>query len=199
MGQIWNLKVQQRAFADGLAVGVRQRGGVKGKCKVFGLNNWESLELIPEAVGSHRKILRLGGRGRGQVPQSPRRQPRLGWIRALAQPPARCGLLGTMKPFWTPISPFYKEAVRSKGPLETFAAQRLLLQDPLTQIARDQIYTHSLRSQTPLPHPPRRPPCPRGQDTEVPWSGSLEGNGDNDKRYLLSTHSVPRAVSAPSH
>lgn len=50
-------------------MGVRQRGGVKGERKVFGLSNWEHLEFIPEAVGSHRQILRLGrGRGRGQMP-----------------------------------------------------------------------------------------------------------------------------------
>lgn len=35
MGLICNLKVQQKAFADGLVVGVKQRGGVKGKCKVL--------------------------------------------------------------------------------------------------------------------------------------------------------------------
>lgn len=131
-------------------MGVRQRGGVKGKCKVFGLNNWESLESIPEAVGSHRKILRLGGRGRGQMPSSPRRQPGLGWIRALAQPPAHCGLPGTAKPSWTSTSPFYKEAARNKGPLKTFAAQRLLLPDSLTQLPRGQIYTYSLCKVRPL-------------------------------------------------
>lgn len=53
--------MQQKRFADGLDVGVRESGGVKGKCKGFGLSNWESLEFIPEAVGSHRKMLRLGG------------------------------------------------------------------------------------------------------------------------------------------
>lgn len=71
-GQTWNLKVPQQKFADGLDVGVRERGGVKGECKVFGPSDWESLEFIPEAVGSHRKMLRLGGRGGrrgcGQMP-----------------------------------------------------------------------------------------------------------------------------------
>lgn len=51
---------------------MRERGGVKGKCKVFGLSDRESLEFIPEAVGSHRKMLSLGwgggGRGLGQMP-----------------------------------------------------------------------------------------------------------------------------------
>lgn len=60
---------QQKRFADGFDAGVRERGGVKGECKVFGLSNWESLEFIPEAVGSHRKMWRLaGGRGRSQLP-----------------------------------------------------------------------------------------------------------------------------------
>lgn len=61
--------MQRKRFADGLDVGVRERGGVKGECKVFGLSHRESLEFIPEAVGSHRKMLRLGGgRGLGQMP-----------------------------------------------------------------------------------------------------------------------------------
>lgn len=64
-GQIENGRVRQKRFADGLNVGVRERGGVKGECEVFGLSNRESLEFIPEAVGSHRKMLRLEGEGTG--------------------------------------------------------------------------------------------------------------------------------------
>lgn len=62
-GQIWNLKVQQQRFADGLDVGVWERARCQGRMEVFGLSNWESLEFIPETVGSHRKMLRLGGGG----------------------------------------------------------------------------------------------------------------------------------------
>lgn len=96
-------------------VGVRERGGVKGKCKVFGLSDRESLEFIPEAVGSHRKMLSLGG-GRGEgtgsdaiITKEAARtgntglgdRPR-GWILALAQPPTHCGLLGRIKLFSGP-------------------------------------------------------------------------------------------------
>lgn len=87
--------MQQKRFADGLGVGVRESGGVKGECKVFGLSNWESLEFIPEAVGSHRKMLRLGGGdvvrchnhqgGSQDWEHWPERQE-TGWIPALAQP-----------------------------------------------------------------------------------------------------------------
>lgn len=123
---MWNLKVQQKRFADGLGVGVRESGGVKGECKVFGLSNWESLEFIPEAVGSHRKRLRLGGGdavrchnhlgGSQDWEHWPERPRQDGWILALAQPPPHCALLGLIKPFRTSISPCYKETVRNKNP-----------------------------------------------------------------------------------
>ena len=59
----------QSRFADRLDVGVRERGDVKGERKVFGPRDWESLEFIPEAVGSPRKMLRLGWRGRERCGQ----------------------------------------------------------------------------------------------------------------------------------
>lgn len=50
-------------------VGVRDREGVKGECKVFGPSDRESLEFIPEAVKIIGKMLRLvWGRGLGQMP-----------------------------------------------------------------------------------------------------------------------------------
>jgi len=33
----------------------------------FGPRDWESLEFIPQAVGSPRKMLRLGQRGEGEM------------------------------------------------------------------------------------------------------------------------------------
>ena len=125
-GQIWNLKVQQQRFADELAVGVRDSGGVKGECKVFGLSDWESLELTPEAVGSHRKMLRLGVGGGDMVrcysrqggSQARERDGRGECVLALAQPPTYCGLTqptGQDKTvLWTFISLSYKKAFRNK-------------------------------------------------------------------------------------
>lgn len=128
---------------------MRERGGVKGKCKVFGLSDRESLEFIPEAVGSHRKMLSLGWGGRGEGTGSDAIITKEGsqdWEHRPGRQATRMDSSPGSAPnslwapgqdktiLWASISPTYKEPGRNKSPLKAPSGQVFLVQDSLTQI-----------------------------------------------------------------